>query len=171
MSKGRPGDPVWKNYLKSENDNKVTAICLACQEKVSAKVARLKSHLKVCKGAAETIEPKNDVVIIDNAAHTPSKVATADSNIGTPMSTPTAKVPVHEDGSRPAKRRKIEQKLDFWTIKTSEAQKDNLDQLWAEAFFACNIPFNVIEHPRFLKAMQTTRPGYKLPNRKQLGKY
>lgn len=46
--------------------------------------------------------------------------------------------------------------------------KDKLDLAWAKAFYACNIPFNVIEHPMFREAVGQTRPGYDLPTRKAI---
>lgn len=68
-----------------------------------------------------------------------------------------------------SKKRKVETtKIDGYLIKTSGGLKGNLDGLWAEAFYACNIPFSVIDHPRFRAAMESTRPGYQLPTRKQL---
>lgn len=60
-------------------------------------------------------------------------------------------------------------KLSNFTIKTDQRMKNELDLLVGEFFYACNIPFSVAEHPAFKCLLETLRPGYKGPNRKNLG--
>ena len=52
---------------------------------------------------------------------------------------------------------------------TSKDLKQSLDRQFARAFFSCNIPFNVAEHPEFKALIQMLRPGYDVPTRKTLG--
>jgi hypothetical protein len=52
--------------------------------------------------------------------------------------------------------------------KTSASQKSELDLEIAKFFFACNIPFNVVQHPQWKRVCSKMRPGYDPPTRKQL---
>lgn len=153
---GRPSDPIWKFFAISERDGKTVAVCLSCQQHVSRKVLRLKNHQKICTGAAASTSTTTPAI-----ARSAVAIAETESPDGDDISIITT-TPV-------TKRRKTEQKIDGYVVKTPATKKTELDQLWADAFYACNIPFNVIEHPRFREAVEITRPGYQLPNRKQLG--
>lgn len=50
-----------------------------------------------------------------------------------------------------------------------EKFKDKMDTQISKAFFACNIPFSVIEHPEVIKALRMLNPSYKPPSSKTLG--
>lgn len=58
--------------------------------------------------------------------------------------------------------------LDKFIIKTSASQKENLDEEVARMIFATNSPFRLVQHPQFLKMVQTLRPGYIPPSRKDI---
>jgi hypothetical protein len=47
--------------------------------------------------------------------------------------------------------------------------KSAIDVEIARLFYACNLPFSLVEHPQFIKVVQLLRPGYKPPSRKQIG--
>ena len=53
-------------------------------------------------------------------------------------------------------------------ISTDKSTKESLDEQAAKAFYACNISFNVADHPQFKKMISMLRPGYESPSRKEL---
>lgn len=59
--------------------------------------------------------------------------------------------------------------MNEFTIRTTKPQNEVLDRKLASFFYACNIPFNIVENKEFIDMVQALRPGYKPPNRKQLG--
>lgn len=65
-------------------------------------------------------------------------------------------------------QRKSSTSLDRFIIKTSASQKENLDEEVARMIFATNSPFRLVQHPQFLKMVQTLRPGYISPSRKDI---
>ena len=60
-------------------------------------------------------------------------------------------------------------KLDANIVRTTSDLKQDLDLEIARMFYACNIPFIVVEHPTFKRCFQRARPGYTPPSRKALG--
>lgn len=56
-----------------------------------------------------------------------------------------------------------------FVIKTSATEKRKLDLQVAKFIYATNSPFKHVEHPEFKKLMEVLRPGYKPPNRQQIG--
>ena len=65
-------------------------------------------------------------------------------------------------------KRKSSTSLDKFIIKTSASQKETLDEEVARMIFATNSPFRLVQHPQFLKMVQTLRPGYIPPTRKDI---
>ena len=47
-------------------------------------------------------------------------------------------------------------------------QKDALDAQIARLFYACNLPFSLVEHYVFRQTIAMLRPGYAPPTRKKL---
>ena len=83
-----------------------------------------------------------------------SPAVTPDPDIGdmhkpapTGIKRPCPGVHVQEDSAQPKKRK--QEAMDSYTVKTTSSQKGNLDEAVARFFFACNIPFSRVEHPTF----------------------
>ena len=138
---GRNCDPVWENFNKIELDGKILAKCKRCGHQQSNKVQRMKSHAAKC---FETLP----------AEPTKRKFHAEESE------------PDIEILNPPSRKPKLQSNIKV-TI-TSQEQKDRLDALVAKFFFACNIPFSVVEHEKFIELVEALRPGYRLPSRKQL---
>ena len=52
---------------------------------------------------------------------------------------------------------------------TDQIMSRNLDEQIAKLFLACNLPFNIADHPVFRETIQMLRPGYSPPNCKDIG--
>nr|XP_022909870.1 uncharacterized protein LOC111420999 isoform X1 [Onthophagus taurus] len=72
--------------------------------------------------------------------------------------------------SKTAKSKKKASKLDNYIDTISVKEEDSITQAIAEFFFACNIPFNVIESKYFDNLIKKLRPAYakRKPGRKTL---
>lgn len=109
-------------------------------------------------------------VAAGETSQTPHNSATTSHNPLRAAASVSQKRKLEDSPHDSKKRRLIENKIDGYLTKTPPAVKEELDSTIAELFYACNIPFSVADHPRFLKAMSKLRPGYEAPNRKALGK-
>ena len=63
----------------------------------------------------------------------------------------------------------LQPSMDSSVTKTSANHKSAVDVQIAGLFYACSLPFNVAEHPKFNKTISMLRPGYKPPTRKAIG--
>lgn len=53
-------------------------------------------------------------------------------------------------------------------VTTDKKMQDRLDERVAQVFFACSIPFAVVEHPEFMQLVSYLPPGYSVPIEKHL---
>jgi len=67
------------------------------------------------------------------------------------------------------KKVKVQRAVDSFCTTTDVRTKAELDEQIAKAFYACNIPFNVIFHPESRKMIEMLWPGYKPPTRHIIG--
>jgi len=56
-----------------------------------------------------------------------------------------------------------------FTVATDNKMQQQLDQQVARFFYACNIPFAVVEQQEFKQLISMLCPGYQPPNRKAIG--
>ncbi|KAB7505807.1 hypothetical protein Anas_00753 [Armadillidium nasatum] len=63
---------------------------------------------------------------------------------------------------------KTQRKLSEYTIKTTTAQKEILDQKISKFFYANNVSFLSVESKYFVEMIQALRPGYSPPSRRNL---
>lgn len=54
-------------------------------------------------------------------------------------------------------------------VKTSLKEKEIIDDKVATMIYATNSPFHIVEHRAFKEMIEALRPGYKLPNRHDIG--
>ena len=150
---GRPKDNIWEHFIEINQDSKVFAKCKTCDYKIQQKVCRMKAHYKKCsklhQGDVNASDANDDDVKLTNKR----------SRSTTPPPT-KRQATIPNVTSQP--------KIDESVIKTSIDLKQSLDVEVAKLFFACNIPFNVVEHPQFIKTLKMLRPGYKPPTRRCL---
>ena len=142
---GRPCDSVWKYFVKIEEGGKVTrAKCTNCCALISAKVCRLRTQFEKCS----------------------SKQSQADSSIFCPEVISTSDDP----NIQPEKRicRKMQPKMNEFTINTNSQQKYALDEQIARLFYSCNLPFSLAENDVFEQTIAMLRPGYATPTRKRI---
>ena len=160
---GKPKDPIWDMYIITQEDGKTVTKCMDCNAKVSAKSDRLKAHRSKCPKAKS--DRKDDVHVVSetpSAATSRADPSSASSSHASPSNTMD-----DQPAAKKAKLRTID--MDQFVVKTTASMKSQLDEQIARAFFACNIPFNVIDQPEFVKMIQMLRPGYSPPNRKAIG--
>src|SRR5678816_2877132 len=63
---------------------------------------------------------------------------------------------------------KTQKNLSKYTIKMTSAQKEFLDQKISVFFYASNVSFLSVELKYFVEMIQTLRPGYSSPSRRNL---
>ena len=122
---------------------KKIAECKKCQATLSYRATRLKSHYEKCENSERAVKGiKREHSPFSEAESPPKK------------------------RSAPILR---QMRVNSSVIRTSSDMKHSLDIQVARFFYACNIAFNVAEHPAFKNLISTLRPGYFPPNRKELG--
>lgn len=155
----KPKGDVW-NYvsevtIKDKNGNQ-TVQCLLCDKKFQGSASRIVHHFIGGIGVqkCEKITPENEIY---------------------------KKLRAEEDKkeNEKGKKRKLEQLHRSTSGATTsytqvslkqmnqKASKEEVDQKIARAFFACGIPFSVVENPLFKEAVSAVAsygPGYKLPS-------
>lgn len=67
-----------------------------------------------------------------------------------------------------SKRKKGNQLLESYMVRTTSKQKTSLDEQVARFIFATNTSFRSVEHPEFIQLVNQLRPGYKPPDRKEV---
>lgn len=160
---GRPTDSIWGYFQKitDADTGKVTAaLCVTCKTKVSAKADRLRNHRTKCAKGKDKVVGAGASCNLPSTSTKDTDNDKRDDDIAVVLEVPSSK----------KRKQDIETKMDSYVTKTSTSQKEICDLQVARAFYACNLAFNVVEHPEFRKMLQTLRPGYEPPSRKSLGK-
>lgn len=75
----------------------------------------------------------------------------------------------HIHDSPQIKKRKAQNTIIDFVIKTTSSQQAQIDQSIAEFFYAANLSFNAAQLKSFEKMIQSLRPGYKPPSSKMIG--
>jgi hypothetical protein len=148
----KPKDPIWNFYQIDEDSNKLTTRCKDCNATVSAKVLRMRSHREKCPSAARPA--KRPLADLDPEPATKTS---------TPSKSESASIP------EPAAKKARQTNMTSFSYNTDQTMSRNLDEQIAKLFFACNLPFNIADHPVFRETIQMLRPGYSPPNRKYIG--
>ena len=77
---------------------------------------------------------------------------------------------IQEEPHSPAKRKAVslstQPKLSGFVVETTANQKTAIDKEITKLFYGCNLPFNIADHPQWIKVVSILRPGYIPPNRK-----
>ena len=137
---GRPSDPIRSFFLKVDGSKMK---CIDCNYLVSDKIERLRNHRKRCPAIGCSTHPEQQYDSIVESLPQPLPI--------------------------PAKRPKTCQPhMSSFCIKTDSAAATQLDLQIAKFLYACNIPFNIVEHKEFKAMISLLRPGYSPPNRKEL---
>ena len=170
---GRPKDPIWEHFYLLEDGNKKSAQCKKCLRLQSIKACRMKTHYEKCPAISRQLDSnasEKPATFQDPTPMKPDPMLTFTAAVSRqPLKTPgkrPATDSIHDECPRPAKRLQLDLNSHF--VRTTAGQKEQLDEKVAEFIYACNLAFNVAEHPMFLAMLDALRPGYKPPNRKAL---
>ena len=160
-SVGRPQSPVWKEFeaVGSQQDKKMR--CTHCMALVSRRPARMAKHFETCPRRPGPSRPKKAKI----SAAESGESSDPDDVTEVPHEAVKPRKAAPESGKSMPMR---QQKMTTWTVRTTGAEKENIDNAVAEFFYGCNIPFSVVEHPLFTTLIAKLRPGYQAPNRKML---
>lgn len=140
--RGRSLDNVWNYFARSPSDQATNKVqCKTCGKQVSAKVERLRAHMKIHS------KPKT---LVEVGTVSGRKSEPAADQIETEQ--PPAKV----------------QKLRGFFDAMSQTEKSKLDMEVGRYHFATNLPFSHVEHPAFKRMMKLARPSYVTPSRRVL---
>lgn len=164
---GRPTDPIWDQYHRVTQGNKVSAQCRRCNHILTGKVARMKTHHAKCLAKPDqasvtqpTPDQRSSTPLLTTIPEHTSEPVTRPQPQKRPASSPPPAGP-------PPKRQQT--CLDGHVLFTTDSTKSSLDEKVAEMVYGCNLPFAIVEHPLFKDLVSALRPGYKPPTRKQLG--
>lgn len=152
MNSGRKKDPVWNKFSREKVRAGWKAKCNKCGITQQGLVERLKAHIRICDGESEHEE--REIIEVEQAASTSASTSeppAADNSSSSVVSRP--KPPAAK------KRQRSERTIDGYMVRTSAAQRDELDKLVAEFFYATNTAFNHAEHPTFKKLITKLHPG------------
>ena len=138
-------DPIWNFFAVVEQDNKTSASCIDCKAVVSVKAPRPCAHREKC--------PAN--------RHSQKRPLPEDE-VSTEPSTPTT-----EPATK--KPRLHQSSMTSHCLSTDQSMSERLDEQIAKLFYACNLPFNIADHPVWKETVEMLRPGYKPPNRASIG--
>lgn len=155
---GRKIATEWSEVVNVENDTRV--MCKYCKEMVSRKIERVRNHLKRCNAR----ERQNGVQNTDN-----SSVADQNRSAIENDSVDADDITGCVNPDQKKQKRSIQGSMSHFVVKTSKEEQSIIDRKIAAFFYSANIPFSVVENPQFIDMIASLRPGYYLPNRKQLG--
>lgn len=116
---GRQKKPIWAHYTEVQVNGKTMVECNYCKGKQLPKACRMQTHHDKCNSRPVPVSTKR----------------------------PLASEEVTEQP--PAKKLIRQGDVDSHIIRTNDNMKNKIDYLLAVFFFACNIPFSVVEHPAF----------------------
>jgi len=148
---GRPQDTVWEHFLHIEVAGKVYALCKICGQQQANRATRLRAHHAKCStsGTNDRADKATDwPVHPKKRARSPSPAPAKKQAV--PVSVTQFDISNH-------------------VVKTSTNLKATIDIEIAKLFYACNLPFSLVEHPQFVRVIQLLRPGYQPPTRKVIG--
>ena len=142
---GRKESPEWMEVSKIEGDTHKVS-CKSCGDKISAKIERVRAHLKKC---SKKVVPSTSNSFFQDC----NEVEVQD-------------VQTACNDEPKFKRQKT---MSEFAVKTTESQKSILDMKIAKFFYANNIAFNVANSKEYKEMLEALRPGYSGPNRLNLG--
>lgn len=160
---GRRNDPLWNKFKKIENKNKTgfRAVCLKCNYELQGVLDRIRRHLD--SRDVISLEPRADNSV--NRIHEPQQCELNPASASTSCSTQShhpepVSVPIH--------RNVVKNCIENFVVKTSQAEKEKLDEQAARFFYEANLPFLKAEGAEFKNFCNKLRPGYTPPSSKQL---
>ncbi|KAG8172922.1 hypothetical protein JTE90_029612 [Oedothorax gibbosus] len=146
--------------MVNQTDNKCQVKCKFCNCAISAKVERIRSHMKNCKkheaSEASTLCLSSSSDGEDFSSHKETCVSKK------------RELPIELSPSTSLIQPKRQRTMGEFTMKTSNYQKAILDRKVSEFFYANSIAFNVADSDSFKELIHALRPGYFPPNRQKL---
>lgn len=138
--------PIEK-YLKNKNNATSKGECIACNSKVAWTRARVSSHRRAtCKGIGEeerqlwkNLEEKKVLVEVKSLQSKSSTISN------------TSEVAVTSKNVN-----KVESFLD----KCTKAEAEKINEICADFFFKCGVPFRIVDSQPFRHLMETMRPAF-----------
>lgn len=147
---GRKQDAVWLNFDRvrpTSGKSGFRAKCKDCGKEMQGLVARLKQHHGACHAKIIELDTLN------------SSNMDLPKNSTLPPPPPESKQNIQNNANS----------MSNFVVKTSSCQKEELDLQIARYVYATNSPFSVVEHPEFKKMVNMMRPGYRPPDRFDVG--
>ena len=166
---GRPKDIVWEQFFCLKEDKKIMAKCKRCNYIMSNRVDRMKTHAAKCL-KTKTVQTESESGKEADVSENDNVELQKDQEKSDSCSTVPEEMTCPDDtGTHQSKRpRTMQTNIGEYIVKTNSDYKHELDVQVAKFFFACNIPFNAVEHKEFITLVKNLRPGYTPPNRKTL---
>ena len=133
----KPKDLIWNFFTILEDNQNTNARYKDCNSEVSAKVLRLKNHRQKCLGLKQP-----------------------ESITKRPLEEITSEPETLSNDQPPAKRPKLQQtSFSSFAVSTDCSMWKQLDEQIARLFYACNLPFNIADHPMWKETIGMLQPG------------
>lgn len=175
--KGRFRGVEWSEFEEVTDDQGLKKQkCIHCSQKISSKVERLREHLKRCKEYGQ-----KNIEVRDFCPDVFKKFGggtSLQSHASDPVSPPKKALKrsasemsdLSSDSSNSSCTAMVTPSIDRFAYRTTHAEKQLIDLQIARVFYACNIPFSVVENVHMKKLMHMLRGGtYKPPSRHEMG--
>lgn len=155
---GRNLDSVWQYFHRLSIDGKIVAKCKQCGHIQSNKAARMKTHVSNCvkKPSSQCVE------------ETPSCSKSEDRNYSNSCLNSLNNEEVDQPPVKIQCLDHSNSNITKFVSKTKPMEKMKIDLAVAKMFYACNIPFAVVESDSFKNLIHILRPSYEPPSRKEL---
>ena len=124
----------------------------------------MEKHFDICSGRPGPSRPKKARECLTGTDEDSGPDVTDAAGQGEP----DGKLPGAEPERKTVMPTMRQPRLTAWVVNTNSVEKEKIDNVVAEFFYGCNVPFSVVEHPLFKQLIDSLRPGYKPPNRKLL---
>ena len=170
-STGRPSLPIWDHFDKVNESGVIKAKCRECGHLMTNNAQRMNKHyISLHTASSHPMSNSDD----EEASSQNESILTGDESIvskdslnDSASSTQTS-IDLTVEKPITQKKNKPDFLIQTHIVRTSAANKHEIDIKCGKCFYAANIPFSVTENPAFREFCESMRPGYKPPTRESL---
>ena len=143
----------WSKIEECSEEKTVKQKCIHCGLKMSSKIERLREHLKKCNKFQQQLENSSDeempALNINRSCSSQvcrDEVTKETSSFLQEKTDDSALISSDEFSGATRWKKFCTPKINNFILKTTAAEKKKIDLQFAKFFYACNIPFSVIEN-------------------------
>ncbi|XP_065318646.1 uncharacterized protein LOC135926645 [Gordionus sp. m RMFG-2023] len=187
----KPKHHVWKHFQEVRDGKSVKAVCKFCKMSYITHVDRMVKHLlssctmcpviikeKFYSNSKISTSTKNITNVICNTSKSKSneelgEISENDYQMNNILSCDSGEFDsiISNQSTSKAIKYKSQSCITGFIDRINPKEKNELDQLFAKAVYASNLPFHITENPYIQEFFKKIRPIYTLPRRRQLAGY